>query len=81
MHRRGLRVHEPPPCRVSAPRRRRRDPQRLEDPANRGRTDSVTELQQLTPDPLLTRPWFSVASRPVSAAISALTGGRPAWFG
>ena len=30
------------------------DPQRREDPANRGRTDSVTELQQLTLDPLVT---------------------------
>jgi hypothetical protein len=52
-HRRGLRVQELPPCRVSAPRRRRRDPQRLEDPADRGRTDSVTGLQQLTLDPLV----------------------------
>jgi len=52
-HRRGLRVQEPPPRRVSAPRRRRRDPQRLEDPANRGRTGSVTEPQQLTLDPLI----------------------------
>src|SRR5258708_30979985 len=51
--RRGLHVQELPPCRVSAPRRRRRDPQRLEDPADRGRTDSVTEFQQLTLDPLV----------------------------
>ena len=25
--------------------------------------------------------WFSVASRSMSAVISALTGGRPVWFG
>ena len=27
------------------------------------------------------QPWFSVASRSISAAISMLTGGRSAWFG
>ena len=27
------------------------------------------------------QPWFSVASRSISAVISALTGGRPVWFG
>ena len=27
------------------------------------------------------QPWFSVASRSMSAVISALTGGRPVWFG
>jgi hypothetical protein len=27
------------------------------------------------------QPWFSVANRPMSAAISALTGGRPVRFG
>jgi hypothetical protein len=27
------------------------------------------------------QPLFSVASRSISAVISALTGGRPAWFG
>jgi hypothetical protein len=27
------------------------------------------------------QPWFSVASRSISAAISALTGGRPVRFG
>ena len=53
-HRRGLRVQELPPCRVGAPRRRRPDPQRREDPADRGRTGPVTELQQLTLDPLVT---------------------------
>jgi hypothetical protein len=25
--------------------------------------------------------WFSVARRSMSAVISALTGGRPVWFG
>ena len=27
------------------------------------------------------QPWFSVASRSMSAVISALIGGRPVWFG
>jgi hypothetical protein len=40
-HDRSLGVQELPPRRVSAPLRRWRDPQRLEDPADRGRTDPV----------------------------------------
>jgi hypothetical protein len=38
----------------------------------------VTELEQLALDPLVPQPWFSPASRPISAAISALIGGLPA---
>jgi hypothetical protein len=77
-HRRGLRVDELPPARIGAPPRSRRDPQRPEDPADRGRADPVAELEQLALDPLVPQPLFSVASRSISAAISALTGGRPA---
>lgn len=40
-HDRSLGVQELPPRRVSAPLWRGRDPQRLEDPADRGRTDPV----------------------------------------
>jgi hypothetical protein len=49
----------------------------LEDPADRGGADPVTEFQQFALDPLVSQLWFSVASRSMSAAISALTGGRP----
>ncbi len=42
-----------PPCRVSAPRRLRRDRQRREDPADRGRTGPVTGFRQLALDPLV----------------------------
>jgi hypothetical protein len=79
-HRRGLGVQELPPCRVSAPRRRRRDPQRLEDPANRGRTDSVTELQQLTLDPLIP-PAVVLGGEPPDQRGDLGADGRPAWFG
>jgi hypothetical protein len=37
----------------------------------------VAELEQLALDPLVPQLLFSVASRSISAAISALTGGRP----
>jgi hypothetical protein len=37
----------------------------------------VAELEQLALDPLVSQPSFSVASRSISVAISALTGGRP----
>jgi hypothetical protein len=76
-HRRGLRVQELPPARIGAPSRSRRDPQRPEDPADRGRADPMAELEQLALDPLVPQPLFSVARCPVSAAISALIGGRP----
>ena len=39
--------------------------------------DPVAELEQLALEPLVSPAWFSVASRSISAAISALTGGRP----
>jgi hypothetical protein len=76
-YRRGLRVQELPPRGVGVPFGRRRDLQRFEDPADRGCTDPVAELDQLTLDSLVSQPLFSVASRSMSAAISALTGGRP----
>jgi hypothetical protein len=80
-HGRSLGVQELPPCRVSAPLRCRQDPQGLEDPADRGRTDPVTEFSSSPWIRWYPQPWFSVASRPISAAISALTGGRPVRFG
>jgi hypothetical protein len=52
-HRRGLHVQELPPRRIGVPLRRRRDRQRLEDPADCGGADSVTELEQLALDPLV----------------------------
>jgi hypothetical protein len=52
-HRRSLRVQEPPPGRIGAPPRSRRDPQRLENPADRGRADPVAEREQLALDPLV----------------------------
>ena len=76
-HRRCLGAQELPPRRVGVPLGRRGDLQGLEDPADGGRTDPVTELEQLALDPLVSQPLFSVASRSISAAISALAGGRP----
>ena len=52
-HRRGLGVQKLPPGCVGAPLRRRWDPQRLEDPADRGRAGPVAELEQLALDPLV----------------------------
>ena len=57
------------------------DPQRMEDPADRGRAYPVAELGQLARYRRYPQPWFSVASRSMSAVISALTGGRPVRFG
>ncbi len=37
----------------------------------------MAELEELALDPLVPQRWFPVASRSMSAAISALTGGRP----
>jgi hypothetical protein len=52
-HRRCLRVQELPPRRVGVPLRCRRDLPGPEDPADRGRTDPVAELEQLARDPLV----------------------------
>src|SRR5262249_30137923 len=41
------------PCRIGAPLGRRRDLQRLEDPADRRRANPVADLEQLTLDPLV----------------------------
>jgi hypothetical protein len=56
---------------VSVPRRRGRDLQGLEDPPDCGCANLVTELEQLALDPLVPQPWFSVASRSISAARTA----------
>ena len=76
-HRRCLGVQELQPGRIGMPFRRRGDLQGLEDPADGGRADLVAELEQLALDPLVPQPLFSVASRSISAVISALTAGRP----
>src|ERR1039457_6011001 len=80
-HRRGLRAQEIPPRRVGAPlgaggifsalRTRR-----IVDALTRWPTLSNSPWILLYPQSL-----FSVASRSMSAAISALTGGRPVRFG
>jgi hypothetical protein len=80
-HRRGLRAQELPPSGVGAPLRSWGDLQGFEHAADRGGADPVAELEQLTLDPLIPQPRFSVASRSISATISALTGGRPSRFG
>ena len=64
-----------------APFRCRRDLQGLEDTADGGCADPVAELEQLALDPLVRPRGVPVASRSISAAISALTGGRPIRFG
>ena len=64
-------------CAVAVPG----DPQGPEDTADGGCADLVAELEQFALDPLDPQPRFSVASRSISAAISALTGGRPVRLG
>ena len=56
-------------------------PRGLEDLADRGGADPMAELEHLVLDPLIPQERFSVASRSIRAAISALTGGRPVRFG
>jgi hypothetical protein len=52
-HRRSLRMQELPPGRVGASLRCGRDLERLEDPADGGRTDPVAEFDQFALDPLV----------------------------
>jgi hypothetical protein len=52
-HRGCLSVQELPACRIGVPLRRRRDLQRPEEPADRGRADPVAEFQQLGLNPLV----------------------------
>jgi hypothetical protein len=80
-HRRGLRAQEIPPRRAGAPLGRRRDLQRFEDPADRRCADRWPTLSSSPWILLYPQSLFSVASRSMSAAISALTGGRPVRFG
>jgi hypothetical protein len=77
----GLGIQELPPRCIGVPLRRRRDPQSLEDPADRRHADPVAELQQLALILLYPQLLFSVASRSMSVVISVLTGGRPVPFG
>jgi hypothetical protein len=79
--RRGLRTQEIPPRRVGAPLGAGGTFSALR---TRRIVDALTRwptLEQLTLDLLYPQLLFSVASRPVSAATSALTGGRPILFG
>ena len=50
---RGLGLQELPPRRVGVPLWRGRDLHCLEDPADRGSTDLLAELEQLTLDPVV----------------------------
>jgi hypothetical protein len=76
-HRRCPGMQKRPPGRAGAPLRCRWDLQGLEGPADGGCANLMAELEELAVDPLVPQRWFSVASRSMSAAISALTGGRP----
>jgi hypothetical protein len=52
-HGRGLRPQEPSPRRIGRPQRRRGYPPQLEDPADRGGADAMTEFEQLALDALI----------------------------
>ena len=80
-HCRCLGLQELPPSYVGLPFRCRGNLQGLQDPADGGCADPVAEFEQLALDPLVSQPQFSVASCLISLTISALTGGRPVWFG
>jgi hypothetical protein len=58
-------------ARIGLPFRCRRNPPFLKDPADRGCAGPVSEPEDLAPDPLVPQPWFSVASRSMSAVITA----------
>ena len=80
-HRRGLRVRELPPRGVGVPLGRRGifsalRTRRIEDAPPWWPSFNNSPWILLYP-----QPWFSVASRSISAAISVLTGGRPVRFG
>jgi hypothetical protein len=80
-HRRCLGGQELPPSRAGAPFRRRGIFRALR---TRRIVDAPTRWPGLSSSPWIRwypQPRFSVASRSISAAISALTGGRPVRFG
>jgi len=76
-HRRGSRTQELPPRRIGVPLRRRLDLQRLEDPADRGCADPVTELEQLALDPLVS-PAMIPGGEPPDQPGDLCTDWRPA---
>ena len=76
-YRRGLGAQKLPPRRVGAPLGRRRDLQRLEDPADGRCADPVAELEQFALDPLVSPAVVLAGEPPISAAISALMAARP----
>jgi hypothetical protein len=73
----GLRAQELAPGRIGEPLGCQGYLQGLENPSYGGRADPMTELQKLALDALVPPAGFSVASRSIIVAISALTGGRP----
>jgi len=80
-HGRGLRVQELPPGRVGVPFWCRGILRALR---TRRIVEALTRWPSLSSSPWMRwypQPWFSVASRAMSAAISGLTGGRPVCCG
>ena len=75
-HRRGPGVRELPPGRIGVSPGSRRDPQRLEDPADRGRAGPVAELEQLTLDPLIP-PAVILGGEPLDESGDPGAGRRP----
>jgi hypothetical protein len=66
---------------VGAPGRRRRDPQPLENAADRRGPHPVAELDQLALNSLISQLGFSRAIRSINTATASSTGGRPTRFG
>jgi hypothetical protein len=80
-HARGLSAQELPLGRAGLPFRRGRNLQGLENPADRGGTGSVAELEQLVLDPLVSPAVILAGELPDQHYDLRLTGGRPVRFG
>ena len=63
------------------PARRRGEPGRCQDPADRSRADAVPEAEELALDAPVPHRGFCLASRRTSSRISPGTSGRPVVFG
>src|SRR6266536_5850587 len=82
-HRRGLRAQELPPGRVGVPDWRWRYACPLQDPPDRRSTDPVSELEQLTLNPLVA-PAVVLPGHPFDQPGDRLVDGRtpvPVWRG